>query len=88
MKYCIVVVLLAFCLLSPRTAVADNRFIVRDSLGLVSLQNTCLLLGCNVVEGLDGALGQLFLVTAPSIIDPNLFILTLDEPVRRGGCRD
>jgi subtilisin family serine protease len=79
MKRWIVSVLFAFCLLSARPAVADNRFIVRDTLGLASLQNSCLPIGCSVGGGLDGTLGQLFLVTAPSSINPSQFILTLES---------
>jgi subtilisin family serine protease len=58
---------------------AANQFIVRDTLGLLSLTQACLPIGCNVVRGLDGNLGQLFLVTAPGTIDPNLFIIILDS---------
>jgi len=79
MKRWIVSVLFVFCFLSARTAVADNRFVVRDTLGLTSLQNLCLPLACTVVRTLDGALGQLFLVTASNIIDPNLFVTILDS---------
>jgi subtilisin family serine protease len=60
---------------SPATA--DNRFIVRSPSGLPSLQQACLALGCNVSGGLDGSLGKLFLVTAPGLIDPNVFLQTL-----------
>src|SRR6266699_736027 len=52
---------------SPATA--DNRVIVRTTLGLQGLQAFCsglpLLQTCTVVEGLDGTLNQLFLVTTP-----------------------
>lgn len=48
---------------------ADNRVIVRTTLGLQGLQAFCnglpLLQNCTVVTGLDGALGQLFLITTP-----------------------
>ena len=39
-------------------AAADNRFIVRTSSGLDSLQDVCLVLGCNVGNGLDGSLDR------------------------------
>jgi len=71
-------ILFAFFLFSVKAAAANNRFIVRDTSGLASLQSSCLLIGCTVAEGLDGTLGQLFLVTAPDTIDPNLFIITLE----------
>lgn len=58
-------------------AAAQNRFIVRDPAGLTHLQQLCLTLGCSVGGGLDGTLGKLFLVTTPSLIDPNAFLQTL-----------
>ncbi len=58
-------------------AAADNRFIVRGSSGLDSLQDVCLVLGCNVRGGLDGSLGRLFLVTTPDFVDPNAFLQIL-----------
>jgi subtilisin family serine protease len=57
--------------------VPTNRFIVRDPSGLAPLQQLCLTLGCNVARGLDGGLAKLFLVTAPSSIDPQAFLQTL-----------
>lgn len=41
-----------------------TRVIVRDSLGLTGILNTCLLLGCQVQYGLGDPQGQLFLVTS------------------------
>jgi subtilisin family serine protease len=70
-------VLLVFFGLWSSPAAADNRFIVRAPSGLTSLQQVCLVLGCNVSGGLDGSLGKLFLVTAPGFIDPNTFLQTL-----------
>jgi len=69
--------LLVFFGLWSSPAAADNRFIVRASSGLPSLQQVCLLLGCQISGGLDGSLGKLFLVTAPDFIDPNTFLQTL-----------
>lgn len=63
--------------LSSSSAAAQNRFIVRDPAGLTSLQQLCLTLGCTVGGGLDGTLGKLFLVTTPSLVDPNTFLQTL-----------
>jgi len=65
---------LLFCALWPVQASAENRFIVRDSSGLVSLQAVCALQGCTVVRGLDGTLNQLFLVTTPDAVDPTAFL--------------
>src|SRR5467141_1825585 len=70
-------VLLVFFGLWSSPAAADNRFIVRAQSGLPSLQQVCLVLGCQISGGLDGSLGKLFLVTAPDLIDPNAFLQTL-----------
>ena len=57
------------CGLCSNPARADNRVIVRTTLGLQGLQAFCnglpLLQNCTVVGGLDGSLGQLFLITTP-----------------------
>jgi len=51
---------------------ADNRIIVRSTLGLQGLQNLCLLQNCSVVGGLGDPLNQLFLLTTP--LDPTIFL--------------
>jgi subtilisin family serine protease len=80
MRRCFVCVSLLFCVLSARPASAGvDRIIVRDTSGWSSLANLCPLLGCTVSESLDGTLGQLFLVTAPSSINPNQLILALES---------
>jgi Subtilase family len=62
---------------------ADNRVIVRTTLGLQGLQAFCnglpLLQNCTVVGGLDGSLGQLFLVTTP--LDLTSFLNLLSSTV-------
>lgn len=62
---------------------ADNRVIVRTTLGLQGLETFCnglpLLQTCTVVGGLDGALGQLFLVTTP--VDLTTFLNLLSGTV-------
>jgi subtilisin family serine protease len=63
--------------LTVSPAAAQNRFIVRDSLGLTSLKSTCLLLGCSVSEGIDGSLGSLFLVTTSSLLPSTTFLKDL-----------
>src|SRR5260370_14375027 len=70
-------VLLVFFGLWSSPAAADNRFIARGQSGLPSLQQVCLVLGCQISGGLDGSLGRLFLVTAPDFINPNAFLQTL-----------
>ena len=52
-----------FLAITAYAAGAQSRVIVRDSLGELALQTTCMLLHCTVNEGLDGSLGSLFLVT-------------------------
>jgi hypothetical protein len=64
-------------LLSPRPAAADHHFIVHDSKGITSLQQLCLSLGCAVGRGLDGSIGQIFLVAIPDSADPIAFLAML-----------
>jgi subtilisin family serine protease len=77
MKSKVLWVLLVLFGLWSSPAAADSRFIVRTSFGLDSLQDVCLVVGCNVGNGLDGSLGRLFLVTTPDFIDPNAFLQIL-----------
>lgn len=62
-------VLVLLCGLWPAKASADNRFIVRPTLDLQTLQAVCnpplLPPICTVVSGLGDPLGQLFLITSP-----------------------
>jgi subtilisin family serine protease len=60
----IIVVLLVLTLGAAKPAAAQNRYIVRSTGGLSSVLNLCNLLGCQVKYGLDGAVGQNFLVTS------------------------
>src|SRR5260370_39479422 len=71
-------------LLWAKPAAADNRFIVRANLGVsgvsAAVATLCgAVLGCNVVPGLDGTLGQLYLVTTPSTINPATFLSLLQS---------
>src|SRR6266480_3373727 len=74
---------LLICGLYGSPATADNRVIVRTTLGLQGLQAFCsglpLLQTCTVVEGLDGTLNQLFLVTTP--LDVTTFLNLLSNTV-------
>jgi subtilisin family serine protease len=74
---------LLICGLLSGPARADNRVIVRTTLGLQGLQAFCnglpLLQTCTVVGGLDGSLGQLFLVTTP--LDVTTFLNLLSNTV-------
>ncbi len=69
--------LLAWMAFAPLEGHADNRFIVRDQFGADALQSVCAFLGCSVQVGLDGAAGQLFLVTTSVAVDPNLYLALL-----------
>src|SRR5438477_3757997 len=72
---------LLICGFYASPATADNRVIVRTTLGLQGLQAFCnglpLLQKCNVVEGLDGTLNQLFLVTTPLDVTTFLNLLSV-----------
>lgn len=52
----------------------QNRFIVRSALGSSQLAQVCALDGCTVVEGIDGTLNRVFLLTTPSTVDPTAFL--------------
>lgn len=69
--------LLAFLWATP--ARADNRFIVRTTLGSAGLQNFCLVNLCTVGPVLDGTLGQLFLLTTPSTVNATTFLALLQS---------
>src|SRR5436309_14616779 len=71
---------LLICGFYASTATADTRVIVRTTLGLQGLQAFCnvpLLPICTVVEGLDGTLNQLFLVTTPLDVTTFLNLLSV-----------
>jgi len=69
--------LLFLLAVSVPSATAQNRVIVRDTLGHVGLQSTCLLLGCTVNAGIDGTLGQVFLITPPLNVNVPTFVTSL-----------
>jgi subtilisin family serine protease len=58
----------------PAQAAADSRLIVRAKpvlllSSLTVVTNACNLVGCSVLYGLDGVLGNLYLVSVPDILD-------------------
>src|SRR5207249_8127518 len=78
MKRCFLILAVLFLfLLFTRQVRADNQFIVRLDSGLLGIQPICIGLGCTVTRGLDGTLGELFLVNVPTSIDPNAFLQLL-----------
>jgi subtilisin family serine protease len=62
----------------PKPAAAQNRYIVRSTGGLSSVLNLCNLLQCQVQGGLDGQVGQTFLVTSTNNLLANLVNGTLN----------
>jgi subtilisin family serine protease len=65
----------AVCLLAASVpARADTRIIVRVLGGLPVIQSLCGLLGCSVQYGLGDPQGQVFLVTAPPLLAPSIFL--------------
>lgn len=68
-----------FLALSAGPLAAENRFIVRTDNGLLSLKSICAVLGCTVRYGLDGSLGQVFLVTTSDLVDPSGFLKMLTK---------
>src|SRR5712692_11187298 len=60
----IIVAMIVLMFAAAKPAAAQNRYIVRSTGGLLSVLNLCSLLGCQVQGGLDGTIGQLFLVTS------------------------
>ena len=66
-------------LLWTTPALADNRFIVRSTLGPIVLKQFCVFQGCTVVGALDGMLNQVFLLTTPSAIDTTIFLNLLQN---------
>jgi hypothetical protein len=77
MKQKIFIAFLLLSLFSPTPAAADHRFIVRDAMGIASLQQLCTSLRCAVLRGLDGTIGKIFLVTIPDSDNPNDFLAML-----------
>ena len=60
----ILAAMIVLMLASAKPAAAQNRYIVQSTGGLSSVLNLCSLLGCQVQGGLDGPVGQTFLVTS------------------------
>src|SRR6202521_4945028 len=73
----IIVAMIVLTLGAPKQASAQNRYIVRTNGGLSSVLNLCNLLKCQVQGGLDGPVGQNFLVTSSNNFLANLLNGTL-----------
>jgi subtilisin family serine protease len=74
----LIVAIIVLMLSVPKPAAAQNRYIVRSTGGLSSVLNLCNLLNCQVQGGLDGSVGQTFLVTSTSNLLVNLVNGTLN----------
>jgi subtilisin family serine protease len=68
----LIVAMIVLILGAPKQAAAQNRYIVRSTGGLSSVLNLCNLLKCQVQGGLDGQVGQTFLVTSSNNLLDNL----------------
>src|SRR5205814_6998905 len=68
----LVVAMIVLMLGAAKPAAAQNRYIVRTTGGLSSVLNLCNLLGCQVRGGLDGSVGQNFLVTSSNNLLANI----------------
>jgi subtilisin family serine protease len=74
----LIVAMIVLTLGAPKPAAAQNRYIVRTTGGLSSVLNLCNLLKCQVQGGLDGQVGQTFLVTSSNNLLANLVNGTLN----------
>jgi subtilisin family serine protease len=74
----LVVAMIVLMLAVASPASAQNRYIVRTTGGLSSVLNLCNLLQCQVQGGLDGQVGQTFLVTSSNNLLVNLVNGTLN----------
>jgi subtilisin family serine protease len=63
-RIALIAAILILTLGAPKPAAAQNRYIVRTNNGLSSILNLCKLLNCQVQGGLDGPIGQTFLITS------------------------
>jgi len=80
-RFTLIVAMLVLTLGAAKPAAAQGRYIVRTTGGLSSVLNLCNLLKCQVQGGLDGPVGQVFLVTSSNNLLGNLVngVLTLTE---------
>ena len=62
---------------SALPSAAEQRFIVRDNLGVAGVQLSCAILNCALVQDLGDPSGQLFLVTISDLVNPNAFLTLL-----------
>ena len=71
-RFTLIVAIILLMLGGSKPASAQTRYIVRTTGGLSSVLNLCNLLDCQVQGGLDGQVGQTFLVTSTNNLLANL----------------
>ena len=71
--------LLVICVLIVSSSAAQQRFIVRTTLGELILRTSCALLGCQVASGLDDPDGQVFLITIPDTLNAGTILAALAQ---------
>jgi subtilisin family serine protease len=74
----LIAAMIVVMLAASNPAAAQNRYIVRTTGGLSSVLNLCNLLNCQVQGGLDGSVGQTYLVTSTGNLLANLVNGTLN----------
>jgi len=77
-RFTLIVAIILLMLGGSKPASAQSRYIVRTTGGLSSVLNLCNLLHCQVQGGLDGQVGQTFLVTSTNNLLANLVDGTLN----------
>jgi len=77
-RFTLIVALILLMLGCSNPASAQSRYIVRTTGGLSSVLNLCNLLHCQVQGGIDGQVGQTFLVTSTNNLLANLVNGTLN----------
>jgi hypothetical protein len=71
------ILVLLFMAGSVLPSAAQQRFIVRDTLGLPGIRLVCYILHCTPGQGLGDPAGQLFLVTNTGLLSDNSFLTLL-----------
>jgi len=77
-RFTLIVAIILLMLGGSKPASAQSRYIVRTTGGLSSVLNLCNLLHCQVQGGIDGQVGQTFLVTSTNNLLANLVNGTLN----------
>jgi len=77
-RFTLIVALILLMLGGSNPASAQSRYIVRTTGGLSSVLNLCNLLHCQVQGGIDGQVGQTFLVTSTNNLLANIVNGTLN----------